>query len=420
MRIAIIGTGISGLVCAHLLHPLHDVRMYEANAYIGGHTNTVTVEHEGRSIAVDTGFIVCNDRNYPNFLRLLERLDIRPTPTSMSFSVRCEDTGFEYGGASLNALVGQRRNVINPEFLRMVRDIFRFNREAPKVLEDEADDADANQPTLGQYLEKNGYSSAFIDRYLIPMGAAIWSSATGGVRAFPVRFFVRFFHNHGMLQVRNRPTWMTIPGGSRRYVEAITAPLADRIHLNTPVMRIERSADAVEVLTAGGRRERFDEVIIATHSDQALRLLGPGATPREQEILGALPYRENDTVLHCDERLLPLRRRCWSSWNYHMLVDDPGEAVVTYNLSMLQHLPTRVPLCVTLNRTERIDPGRILARFRYAHPSYTPAGVAAQRRWDEISGINRTHFCGAYWGYGFHEDGVRSGLRVCARFGATL
>ncbi|MFW5653413.1 MAG: NAD(P)/FAD-dependent oxidoreductase [Planctomycetota bacterium] len=423
-RIAIIGTGISGLVCAHLLHADHNVHLYEANDYIGGHTHTVTVEHEGKLLPVDTGFIVCNDRNYPGFLKIMASIGIEPVPTSMSFSVHCNQTGFEYGGASVNALLGQRRNIVNPKFHQMVRDIFRFNREAPRVLDDGTDDADPNQMTLGEYLDANHYSDAFVNRFLIPMGAAIWSAPLGGLRQFPVRFFVRFFHNHGMLQVKGRPQWMTIQGGSQRYVEAITAPFRDSIRLQTPVRSVQRTSDAaVEVRTASGEAERYDEVIMASHSDQALAMLtadSGGATSAEREILGALPYQENDTVLHWDRRLLPQRERCWSSWNYHLLEHEPEEVVVTYNLSMLQHLPTSEPLCVTLNHTDQIDPEKILMRFRYAHPTYTPEGIAAQRRWGEISGRDRIHYCGAYWGYGFHEDGVRSALRVCEHFGKSL
>ncbi|MEM7198822.1 MAG: FAD-dependent oxidoreductase [Planctomycetota bacterium] len=413
MKLAVVGSGISGLVCAHLLHRHHDVTVFEAEPRLGGHSHTVDVEHEGETVAVDTGFIVFNDRNYPNFTKLLQRLDVPSHETSMSFSVRCDSSDLEYGGTSLNGLFAQRRNAIRPAFLGMIRDIRRFGREAPRALE--AGFADA---TLGEYLERTGYGQSFVDHYLVPMGAAIWSSSTATVRRFPLRFFVRFFDNHGMLDLRQRPQWRTIIGGSRRYVTALVAPFRERIRLSTPVTGVARHPSGVDVTTAADTTT-FDQVILACHSDQALRLLAP-PTDAERELLGAIPYQTNDTVLHADPTVLPRRRRAWSAWNYRTDEASGRAAVVTYNMSILQHLPTQVPLCVSLNQTASVDPSRILRRLTYDHPVYSPEGVAAQQRHGEVSGADRVHFCGAYWGYGFHEDGVRSALAVCERFGTAL
>ncbi len=413
MKIAIVGSGVSGLVCAHLLHTRHEVTVFEADDRVGGHSNTALIELEGRSIPVDTGFIVYNDRNYPNFSRLLDQLGVETTPTRMSFSVRDDRDGLEYAGGSMSGLFAQRRNLIRPRFHRLVRDILRFYEEAADLIEREP-----MGTTLGEFLERHGYAGDMGQRFIIPMGAAIWSSSTTQMLDFPAHFFVRFFANHGMLTTRDRPQWRTLVGGSRQYVTRLIRPFRDRILTGSPVRRVRRDRGGAEVMTPTGP-ERFDHVILACHSDQALRLLAD-ATPAEREILGAMPYQANDTVLHWDRTLLPSRPRAWAAWNYRLKQGDTPGAIVTYNLSILQHLGTREPVCVTLNQTGDIDPDKVLARYTYHHPVYTIEGIRARERYDEIGGVNSTHFCGAYWFNGFHEDGVRSALRVCERFGASL
>jgi len=405
MKIAIIGTGISGLTAAWRLHRQHDLTLFEANNYIGGHTNTVEVEVGvgGRRYAVDTGFIVFNDRTYPNFIDLLEQLGVASQPTRMSFSVRCERTGLEYNGENLNTLFAQRRNLFRPSFHRMIRDILRFNREAPALLDGE------REISLNAWLREGNYGREFTEHYILPMAAAIWSAEPGMMGAMPARFFVRFFKNHGLLSVNDRPQWRVIQGGSRNYVEPLTAPFRDRIRLKCPVEWVRRHPTHVQVKPWGGPAERFDEVIIATHSDQALRLL-VDPTAKEREILGAIPYQENEAVLHTDARLLPRRKLAWAAWNYHLPAQPRDRVAVTYNMNILQGLDGPETFCVTLNRSETIDPARILYRTTYHHPVFTAAGVKAQARRAEISGVNRTWYCGAYWSYGFHEDGVNSGL----------
>ena len=405
MRIAIIGTGISGLSAAWALHRDHALTLFEAGDYIGGHTHTVDVEVQGRPYAVDTGFIVFNDWTYPQFIELLDRLQVASRPTQMSFSVRCARSGLEYNGENLNTLFAQRRNLFRPAFHRMIRDILRFNREAPALLEQEQDSS------LDDYLRAGRYSREFIDHYILPMAAAIWSAEPAIMGQMPARFFVRFFKNHGLLSVKDRPQWRVITGGSRCYVEALVAPFRERIRLNCPVEWLRRQAGQVEIKPVGGAVEYFDQVIIATHSDQALRLLADPSA-QEREILGALPYQENDVVLHTDTRLLPQRRLAWAAWNYHLPAQPRDRVAVTYNMNILQGLEAPQTFCVTLNRSDAIDPARMLYRTTYHHPVFTTAGVQAQARRAEISGVNRTWYCGAYWRNGFHEDGVDSGLAV--------
>lgn len=409
MRIAVVGTGISGLVSAALAAPAHDLVVFEAGDHVGGHTHTHRVERFGRVYDVDSGFIVFNERTYPNFSRLLRRLGVASHETTMSFSVRDERDGLEYNGTDLNGLFAQRRNLVRPSFLRMVADILRFYREAPGLL------AAGDDLTLGAYLAAAGYSRRFVEQHIVPMGAAVWSADPAAIHEFPARSFVRFFANHGFLSLRDRPRWRVVSGGSRRYVEPLTRGFRERIRVACPVSRIERRGDGVRVSSAAGS-ERFDAVIIATHSDQALRLLAD-PSPAERAILGAMPYQRNEAILHHDARLLPRRRRAWAAWNYHLLAGSPGAATVTYNMNLLQGLESPEPFCVTLNHGAAVDPARVIARMTYHHPVCSRASVAAQRRWGEISGVNRTFYCGAYWGYGFHEDGARSGLAVARQLG---
>jgi predicted NAD/FAD-binding protein len=415
MKIAIIGSGIAGLTSAYLLNRNHAITVFEAGDWIGGHTHTVDVEVNGQSHAVDTGFIVFNDWTYPNFIRLLGQLGVGFKATEMSFSVSDPASGVEYNGHSLNSLFAQRRNLLSPKFWGMVRDILRFNREALNDLNQQRIPGDM---TLGDYLKANGYSERFIQHYIVPMGAAIWSMSLNDMLGFPLQFFVRFFKNHGLLSVSDRPQWCVVEGGSSSYVAPLTESFKQHIRLNCAVSRVERDGDGVTLHSAAGA-ERFDKVIFACHSDQALALLAePTAT--EQAILGALPYADNDVVLHTDTRLLPKRPLAWASWNYRLggPVDQP--AAVTYDMNILQGIQSDTTFCVSLNQTAAIDPSKILARYTYAHPQYSLAGMAAQGRWEELLGANHSYFCGAYWANGFHEDGVVSALRVAREFGEAL
>ncbi|HEX3135251.1 MAG TPA: FAD-dependent oxidoreductase [Planctomycetota bacterium] len=414
MRIAIIGTGIAGMVAGRTLHGIgHELVIYEASTSIGGHTNTIPVTIRDRTYAIDTGFIVFNDWTYPNFIALLDHLGVASQPTTMSFSVRDGRSGLEYNGTSLNTVFAQRRNLLRPAFWRMIRDILRFGREAPALLSQEQDDL-----TLGEYVARNGYSRQFVEHYLLPMGGAIWSAGTAAMRTFPARYFIRFFKNHGMLSVDERPQWRVITGGSWTYAKALVAPFRDRIRLDCPVESVRRDATGVTVVSKG-QAERFDQVVIATHGDQALRLLSD-PSPREQEVLSAFSCTRNLAVLHTDTSVMPQRRRAWAAWNYHLDGNEDAPVPVTYDMSALQGIDAPERFLVTLNPSQPIAPERILRRITYQHPHYSVAAVAAQRRWHDINGINRTWFCGAYWGYGFHEDGVSSALQVAERFGAGL
>src|SRR5688572_4728676 len=359
-KIAIVGSGIAGNVAAYHLHREHDITVFEAASHVGGHTHTHEIEHEGARVAVDTGFIVCNDRTYPNFLALMAELGVELQPSDMSFSVNT-DSGLEYNGTTLNSLFAQRRNLLRPTFYRMIHDILRFNREAPRLLRWRSDAV-----TLGEYLEAHRYSTQFVEHYILPMGAAIWSAGTDTLRNFPARYFVRFFHNHGMLSVDDRPQWLSVRGGSARYVEKLIAPFRERIRLRTPVEQVRRTPGGVFVTPAGAEAERFDRVFFACHSDQALRLLADASTA-ERNVLGAIRYQRNEVLLHTDTRVLPKRRLAWAAWNYH-LVDRASERVaVTYHMNKLQRLTTRNPLLVTLNMNDRIDPRRILRQMSYEH-----------------------------------------------------
>lgn len=401
MRIAIVGSGVSGLVAAHRLHPRHDVTVFEADDRIGGHVHTWRVRSGGREYRVDSGFIVCNERNYPRFMALLSDLGVPTQPSTMSFSVRHDRDNLEYNGSSARQLLVRPGNALRPRFLRMLADVLRFHRRAAELAARRG-----RGLTLGELLDEGGFSASFRDWYLVPMGSAIWSLPASRVLDMPAGFFVDFFDNHGMLTVNGRPAWRVVAGGSDRYVEALTAPLMDRIRLRHRVGRLERFPDRVEV-----DGERFDRVVLACHSDQALAMLAD-PSPAEREVLRALPYQANDAVLHTDTSLLPRRRAAWGAWNYRVTGAPDAPAVVTYNMNMLQSLDAPETFCVTLNAVDAIDPARVIGRVRYHHPVATLAGVAARSRRPEVSGPNRTHYCGAYWGNGFHEDGVRSGLAV--------
>ena len=417
-NIAIIGSGISGLTCAHLLHQQHNITLYEANDYIGGHTATKDVTVNGQSRAIDTGFIVFNDWTYPNFIKLLTRLGVEYQPTEMSFSVRHEGTNIEYNGHNLNTLFAQRRNLFRPRFWKIVKDIVRFNNLCKETIEQEQD---TSSQTLSSFIREHVFSEEFSEHYIYPMCAAIWSASLEQTKAFPLTFFLQFFNNHGLLNINDRPQWYTIKGGSREYVAPLIKPFADRIRLSTPVKRVEHSNGGVAVTSMDGQTDQYDEVIFACHSDQALAMLA-APTDDQQRILGAIGYAENDVVLHYDTRQLPQRKAAWASWNYR-LTGDPQEqqrpAAVTYDMNILQRLDAEETFCVSLN-TQGIQANKVLGTYRYAHPQFSPTMVSAQQQRETICGVDGVHFCGAYWYNGFHEDGVRSALDVCERFGASL
>ncbi|WP_108125469.1 NAD(P)/FAD-dependent oxidoreductase [Saccharospirillum mangrovi] len=413
-RIAIIGSGIAGLTTARLLHSQFDIELYEQSELLGGHTHTQDVELDGKIYPVNTGFIVYNDWVYHNFNRLMAPLDVAREATEMSFSVRDDKAGLEYNGHNLDTLFAQRRNLFRPAFLGMLRDIIRFNKRSLADL-----DSGRLKPelTLGEYFRQGGYGKAFIRHYIVPMGAAIWSSGEADMEQFPALFFVRFFKNHGLLSIRHRPQWYVIQGGSRAYIDPLIAPFKDRVHTGHGVTRVERDDQGVSLHFFNGHQERFDQVVFACHSDQALALLA-NPTDNERRILGALPYRSNEVVLHTDTRLLPRNRKAWAAWNYH-LPASPDEAVgLTYNMNILQNFrDAPETFCVTLNRTDRIAPEKIINQFNYAHPVFTQAGIEAQQQYHRIGNRHRSHFCGAYWFNGFHEDGVNSALRVASDLG---
>ena len=414
MRVAVVGAGVAGLYAAWRLSRDHDVTVFEANDYAGGHTHTVDVELGGRSWAIDTGFIVFNDWTYPNFIEMLRELGVGWQPSNMSFSLRCERTGLEYNGTSVNSLFAQRRNLVRPSFLRMIADILRFNARARELV-GRGDES----LTLGEYLREGGYSRQFIEHYIVPMGRAIWSAEAGAMLEFPARFFAEFFDRHGFLSVDDRPVWQVVQGGSRAYVERLLGQMRGRLYLATPVQSIRRLPDRVIVRTVQGDVSSFDQVFLACHSDQALALL-ESPTPAEQEVLGAMPYAANEAILHTDERLLPRRPLARAAWNYHLLADPQEPVALTYDMNVLQSIDSPVRFLVTLNHRAAIDERRILGTYSYHHPVYRPEGVAAQKRHRELDGARRTYFCGAYWRCGFHEDGVVSAQQALAHFAEDL
>ncbi len=409
MKIAIIGSGIAGNTIAHHLYKEHDITVFEAESHIGGHTHTHHIQYEGRNYNVDTGFIVFNDRTYPNFIALLDELKVAWQPSDMSFSVRSEKNGLEYNGTNLNTLFAQRSNLLKPSFHQMIRDILRFNKTSLALL------SDGNEIRLGDYLQQGQYSQQFIDHYIIPMGAAIWSTEARQMLDFPARFFVRFFHHHGMLTVNDRPQWRTVTGGSASYVNALIEPFKHKIKLNTPIESVRRLKTSVRIKPLFGDEEKFDYVFFACHSDQALKMLSD-SSQAEVDILSAIPYQENTVYLHHDSSLMPKRKLAWAAWNYHVTEQPMDKVAVTYNMNILQNLQSTEPLLVTLNHTNLINPAKVIKRLKYMHPIYTLAGAAAQARHAEISGVNRTGFAGAYWRNGFHEDGVVSALAALKHF----
>jgi predicted NAD/FAD-binding protein len=410
MRIAVVGSGIAGMASAWLLSRRHHVTLFEVNNYFGGHTHTHEVEQQGRRYRIDSGFIVHNPGHYPLLTQMFDELNVASQPTTMSFSVHNEASGLEYNAATLDTLFCQRRNLLSPRFIGMVRDLMRFYREAPALLI-----SSERGPTLGDYLSEHKYGAAFRDEHLVPMASALWSSPREQILGFPARYLVQFMANHQMLQASDRPQWRVVQGGSSSYVRALRARWSVCERMKCAVHAIRRHAASTVVESAAGI-ERFDHVVLACHSDQALALLAD-ADEREQSILGAIPYQANDTVLHTDASVLPVRRKAWAAWNA-WLPRDPGETcTVSYCMNVLQGIESGEPFVVTLNRTAEIDPDKVLSRMRYHHPVYSHASVAAQARKAEIQGRRRTWFAGAYWGWGFHEDGMRSAVEVAAAHG---
>lgn len=409
MKIAIIGSGISGLTCGYYLHKQHDITVYEANDYIGGHTATKQVEIDDNRYEVDTGFIVYNDRTYPNFIAMMNEIGVKGVPTQMSFSVRNDGNGLEYNGHTISTLFAQKKNLLSPTFYRFIFEILRFN----KLAKANADVAIGNEVTLGDFLNQHRFSSYFSENYILPMGAAIWSSTLADMRAFPLSFFLRFFLNHGLLEVTNRPQWYVIEGGSHAYIGPLTAGFQDKIRLSAPVATVKRDNAGV-VVESNGEKERYDQVIFACHSDQALALLDAPSVA-EQAVLGDMSYQANEVVLHTDTALLPREGAAWASWNYYLSGDQGEEQrlpALTYNMNILQHIKAPHTFCVSLNSSDQIEPSKVLKTYTYHHPVFTVQSIAAQARKSDISGLNNTWYCGAYWHNGFHEDGVRSALDV--------
>jgi uncharacterized protein len=416
--VAIIGSGVSGLVSAHLLYRHHEITLYEADIRVGGHVNTINVARDDGVYAIDTGFIVYNERNYPGFTRLLDQLGVPTQASDMSFSVSCAQTGLEYRTTSANTLFAQRRNLARPSFIRLLADIPRFNRAARRLL-----GSDDLSVTLAEFLDAGGYSRSFIDHYIVPLGASIWSADPARFTRFPAAALARFLDRHGLASLGDRPRWRTVTGGATRYVERLILPFRSRIRLGSPVRRVEREDGGVTVFTDDNGGERFDSVVLATHANQSLAMLAR-PTPLEARVLSAIQYRPNRATLHTDERALPRSRRAWASWNYQHLADhdreEQREAALTYHANQLQSIASADTFCTTLNSEDRIDPETIIASFDYEHPVFDGPAMRMQRRHNDLNGTLNTYYCGAYWGWGFHEDGVQSALVAMRHFGETL
>ena len=409
-RVAIVGAGVAGLVAARELHRAgHEITVFEAGQRLGGHSHTVEVDDESGLIGVDTGFIVFNDRNYPHFERLLAELHVATQPAPMSFSVSDGRGDFEWA-MTPRGLFAKHAHLFDPGFHRMLADLVRFFREARELV-----GADGPGDSLRSWLEARGYSEYFVERLIVPQASAVWSAGPE-LTSFAASFLAEFLDNLGALQLTGRPRWRSITGGSRRYVDPLAAPFSDRVALGAPVRAIRRHPDRVALAWEGGEAD-FDQVVLAVHSDQALAMLAD-ASRAEREVLGAIPYQRNEVILHTDESLLPRRRRAWASWNFHLMHARAERTTVTYDMTRLQNLPGKRRFLVTLNRTDAIDPSKVIRAMAWDHPTYTVEGLVAQRRWQEISGVRRTHYCGAYWGWGFHEDGVVSALRASGALGA--
>ena len=408
MKIAIIGSGISGNTLAYHLNSNHQITLFESNSRVGGHSHTHEIEIANQKLNVDTGFIVFNKKTYPHFLNLLHELKVPYENSAMSFSVKDSQKDFEYNGTNLNALFAQRKNLISPTFYKMIKEILRFNKSSTLLLKNN------EEISLGEYLDREAYSDFFKKYYILPMGSAIWSSDVKTMMTFPAKFFVRFFDNHGMLNINDRPQWLTITGGSINYVKKLISPFEKKIKLNSQIKSVERKNDHVDI-QFHDRDEKFDWVFFACHSDEALKLI-KSPTQDEKNVLKAIPYKDNEVILHFDERFMPRRKLAWAAWNYHVAEDSSSPVSLTYNMNILQNLKTNVPVLVTLNPQEKIDKHKIIKKLSYAHPQYSLKSIEAQSKHHLISGVNRTSFAGAYWGNGFHEDGVKSAIDAIEQF----
>lgn len=415
MRIAIVGTGISGLTSAYLLNREHDVHVFEANDYIGGHTNTIQVNEGNRTIPVDTGFIVFNEKNYPHLCHLFDALNVKSRDSDMSFSVHCEKTRLEYNGTDLNRVFSQRKNILNPGFLRMLKEIMRFHEHTPSILEKGLTDT----TTVAEFAVKYEYSKYFIEYYLVPLGASLWSCPAERFRQFPIKFVLEFLDNHCMLQVNNRPQWKTVVGGSNQYVAPLTQRFFENIRLNKPVSRVERKNKKVVLFFKDGSYERFDEVILATHADTSRHLVY-NLDKEENDLLSLFDYQDNEAILHTDINVLPKKKRTWASWNYRIPAIENSHASVTYNMNMLQGIESKHTYSVSLNQTQDIDPEKIIRRINYHHPVFHPGRDLAQSQHHKMIRRRGISYCGAYWGYGFHEDGVRSAIAVGEAYDQVL
>ena len=415
MKIAIIGSGISGLTSAYLLNRNHDITVFEANDYIGGHTHTHNIKIKDKEYAVDTGFIVYNERTYPNFIKLLDTLGVERQLSTMGFSVKSASEDYEYAGESLNSLFAKRSNIFRPGFLRMLYEMYHFGKKSDST----GLGLDASI-TLGTYLRSENYSNEFINYFIIPMGAAIWSTPANKVLDMPAYFFIKFFYNHGMLEIINRPKWWVIKDGSSAYIKKIIKGFESKINLSSPIKTVSRLDNGIEIETANSKKSLiFDAVIFATHSDQALAMLAD-PTEKEKDILSSIPYQKNEVLLHTDSSVLPKRKLAWASWNYQLDSNPESPVVLTYNMNILQSLECDETFCVTLNDHQSVDKSKVLKKIIYHHPLFTVKGIEAQKRKLEISGVNNTYYCGAYWHNGFHEDGVASAIEVCKNFGEQI
>ena len=412
LNIAVIGSGISGLTTAYLLSRKHNITLFEKNDYIGGHTHTHSIEEEGTIYNVDSGFIVYNENTYPNFIKLLDSLNVKRQHSSMGFSVKSYNKDFEYSGNSLSAVFSKKSNLFNPYFLNMLRSIIRFNKNSVKDLET------MNESTLLiDYLKSKNYSDYFINYYIIPMAASIWSTSPNFILEMPAIFFIRFFDNHGLLKITNRPQWWVIKNGSKQYVKKILDDFNGTIHLNTTINELKRESNKVYI-KINNDTKIFDAVVLATHSDQSLSII-KDLSDNEKNVLGKIKYQKNTALIHTDTSILPKRKKAWSSWNY-LLDKNDNKVILTYNMNILQSLKSKKTYCVTLNNTDMINENKIIKKITYHHPLFTKESVYAQSQKNLICGVNNTYFCGAYWGNGFHEDGVNSALDVCKKFGIDL
>ena len=415
MKIAIIGSGISGLTSAYLLNRNHDITVFEANDYIGGHTHTHNIKIKDKEYAVDTGFIVYNERTYPNFIKLLDTLGVERQLSTMGFSVKSASEDYEYAGESLNSLFAKRSNIFRLGFLRMLYEMYRFGKKSDST----GLGLDVSI-TLGTYLRSENYSNEFINYFIIPMGAAIWSTPANKVLDMPAYFFIKFFYNHGMLEIINRPKWWVIKDGSSAYIKKIIKGFESKINLSSPIRTVSRLDNGIEIETANSKKPlMFDAVVFATHSDQALGML-KDPTEKEKDILSSIPYQKNEVLLHTDSSVLPKRKLAWASWNYQLDSNPESPVVLTYNMNILQSLDCDETFCVTLNNHQSVDKSKVLKKITYHHPLFTVKGIEAQKRKLEISGVNNTYYCGAYWHNGFHEDGVASAIEVCKHFGEQI